>query len=109
MFGVLNVIIAMAKSDISLGKAAIIAVLGLVIVFAVLAVLVGILTLFKLVFNIKVQPKKKQNAISAIETATQDEADDGELVAVIAAAIACLNGEETVKAPFRIKSIKKLK
>ena len=41
MTDVLNVALLAAKSDTSLGKAAIIAVLGIVIVFAVLGVLVG--------------------------------------------------------------------
>ena len=92
-----------------MGKAAIIALLGILIVFAVLAVLVGILTLFKLIFNVKIPSKKKKSTDAPVSAATENEADDGELVAVIAAAIACLDGEETVQAPFRIKSISRLK
>ncbi|MCI8595999.1 MAG: OadG family protein [Clostridia bacterium] len=110
MTDVLNVALLAAKSDTSLGKAAIIAVLGIVIVFAVLGVLVGILTLFKLIFNVKILKKSKKAVTSAQNaTKTESETDDGELIAVIAAAIACLDGEETIQAPFKIKSINRLK
>ena len=88
----------------SLGKAAVIALLGLLMVFAVLAVLVGILTIFKLVFSIKIEKKP----VSASESEISEE-DDDEIIAVISAAIACIDNEESAKAPFYIKSIRKLK
>ena len=94
----------------NLGEAAVLALLGLVIVFAVLAVLVGILTVFKLVFNIKLPAKKSDGEVATMpEIATGGGENDEELVAVITAAIACMDGEETVKAPFVIKSITELK
>ncbi len=92
-----------------IGKAALIALLGIVIVFAVLAVLVGILTIFKLVFNIKLEKKPSRNAPAASDSVATDEEDDAEVIAAITAAIACMWQEETVTAPFRIKSIRKLK
>ncbi len=96
--------------QMSLGDAAIIAVLGLLIVFAVLAVLVGLLTAFKAIFNIKIT-KKSDNADKSV-AAQNDSADDfDEIVAAISAAIACMNEQdgETATAPFVIKSITQIK
>lgn len=101
------------KLQMNLGKAALIAVLGIVIVFAVLAVLVGILTLFKLVFRIQIGKKHEtpvapaESNAAASETQSEDDAD--EIMAVIMAAIACMEQEETVQAPFRVKSIRQVK
>lgn len=95
-----------APFKMNLGDAALYAVLGLLIVFAVLAVLVGILTLFKLVFNIKIG-KTTQSVQS--ETSASTDNDSEEVAAVISAVIACIDNEKTVKAPFVIKSISKLK
>lgn len=95
--------------EMPLGKAALISVLGLLIVFVVLAVLVGILTLFKYVFKIKIGKKPPQATAEVAAVQSQGEEDDDEIVAVITAAIMCMSEEENIQAPFRIKSIRKLK
>ena len=95
----------LASFEMPLGEAALVSLLGILIVFAVLAVLVGILTLFKLVFNIKLTKNKTATEQQSVKT---DEEDPDEIVAVITAVLACMN-EEEVKAPFRVKSITKLK
>lgn len=97
-----------AAFEMPLGEAAFIAVLGLLIVFAVLAVLVGILWIFKAVFSIKIG-KKTQNVAVTDNAAVSCDDDSDELIAAITAALACMYEEEIVKAPFVIKSIKKLK
>lgn len=105
-----NGLSVLAAFEMPLGEAAKIAVLGLLIVFVVLAVLVGILTLFKLVFNVKLPARKTeaQEKPQAAELAASGD-DEEEIAAVIAAVIACLEGDESVKAPFVVKNIKKLK
>ena len=73
------------KLQMNVGEAALIAILGLAIVFAVLAVLVALLTLFKVLFNLKITkktPQKTEVQPSAAVTAT---------------------------APFRIKSVRRTK
>ena len=47
--------------------------------------------------------------MSATSGTVSDGNDEEEIVAAIAAALACMGEEETVSAPFRIKSITKLK
>lgn len=99
------------KLEMPVGKAAIIALLGIAIVFAVLAVLVGILTLFKLVFG-KVEAreqKKSATKSAAVEVDSSPSDDEDEITAVIMAAIACMEETEEVKAPFRVKSIREIK
>lgn len=101
--------IALSAFKMPLGKAAVIAVLGLLIVFAVLAVLVGLLTLFKVIFGAIETHEKKESkpAPAAVQAATDDDPD--ELTAVITAAIACMEEEAPASAPFRVKSIRRVK
>lgn len=91
------------------GEAALLAVLGLAVVFVVLAVLVGILMLFKLIFNIKIPSKNKEESVVQPVAIVPIDDDETEIVAAIAAALACMGEEEAAPAPFRIKSIRKLK
>lgn len=96
--------------NIPAGEAAIIALIGFLLVVIVLAVLAGLLTLFKFAFSIKFKKKPKSEVAAtgpAQNTLNSDE--DEEVVAAIAAVIACLDGEPGAQAPFKIKSITKLK
>lgn len=98
------------KLEMPVGKAAIIALLGIAIVFAVLAVLVGILTVFKLVFG-KLENREKKTAEETpafvADVSAQD--DEDEITAVIMAALACMEEAEEAKAPFYVKSIREIK
>ena len=101
------------SQKIGIGKAALLALIGFVIVFLVLAVLVLLLMLFKFLFGLKINFKKNKNAETANEgTAEVNEDNDEETVAAITAAIACMleteSGEEQA-APFVIRKIKRIK
>ncbi|MCI8612888.1 MAG: hypothetical protein HFE48_04215 [Clostridia bacterium] len=98
------------NSDMSLGKAALIAVLGISVVLVILLVLVGLLTVFEKIFSSlskKSEAKSKQtaNAVSA-----EDESDE-ETVAAIVAAVTMLYaedcGEDSVP-PFVVRRIKQV-
>ena len=98
-------------------KAAEVTVLGMGMVFAVLAILWGVLAIFKLVFakekkpsnTVKAEvPKAAEPAPVAVEAVT----DDGELIAVITAAIAAYRASEegmsqTEAGGFRVVSFKR--
>ena len=103
------------SQKIGAGKAALIALIGFLIVFLVLAVLVLLLMLFKFLFGLKINFKKKNKTDEISEEATQVNVDsDEETVAAITAAIACMleaekgEGEEQA-APFVIRKIKRIK
>lgn len=92
--------------------------LGMVMIFAVLGLLWGILAIFKLIMvGGTPKPEKKKSAIAEVveESATVAEepeaADDGELVAVIAAAIAAYRASEGMDAAdassFRVVSFRR--
>ena len=94
------------------------AILGMLTVFAVLAILWGCLEVFKYVFYTLPERKKKANAENAVaepEAAPEQEeqtyADDGEIVAAIIAAITAARAEESDGAPaaFRVVSFRKRK
>ena len=93
------------------------AILGMLTVFAVLAILWGCLEVFKYVFyTLPEQRKKTESAQTAVEpdTAPREEqtyADDGEIVAAIIAAITAARAEESNGAPaaFRVVSFRKRK
>ena len=100
-------------------KAAEVTLLGMGMVFAVLAILWGVLAIFKLVFAREKKPSKasapKVEAPKAAEpapVAVEAVADDGELIAVITAAIAAYRAsEEGMSAAeaggFRVVSFKR--
>ena len=76
--------------------------LGMLMVFSVLAILWGVLVLFKLVFSPRKkkvkQTEEKKEEISQAAVSTEENAsepDDTELVAVITAAIAAYMSEES--------------
>lgn len=82
------------KSDVAIGDAVLYALVGLVIVIAVLALLVFIFWLSGLLFKSKLMNKtKKDKTQSAV--AEQPMEDDQELMAVITAAITAVYDSET--------------
>ena len=91
--------------------------LGMVMVFAVLALLWAVLAIFKIVFA-KPQKEKKAPApvvdsvpvIETVEKTAIDDADDGELVAIITAAVAAYMATEEPNAAeggFRVVSFRR--
>lgn len=99
------------------------AILGILTVFAVLAILWGCLEIFRYVFYTLPEQRKKADQdegdtvtapelVSKSVSATEETyADDGEIVAAIIAAITAARAEEGVTAPagFRVVSFKKRK
>ena len=98
-------------------------VLGMVMIFAVLGLLWGVLSIFKLVFvgASPKEPKQNKSAKVEAEIAKTEEAvaetpvaqdnDDAQLVAVITAAVAAYMADEGVEAPdgsFRVVSFKRV-
>lgn len=93
--------------------------LGMLMIFAVLAILWGVLAIFKLVFAGK-SPKKKEPApapekaaesAQSVQTATEPQSDDAELVAIITAAVAAYRaseGESVSDGSFRVVSFKRV-
>ena len=97
-------------------------VIGIVAVFAVLAVLWGVLALFKIFFYDIPEKKKAEAAKKALENTpapaypevepevAAPEEDDTQLIAVITAAIAAYTAQSGKSAlPFRVVSYKRLK
>ncbi len=92
--------------------------LGMLMVFAVLAILWGILAIFKLIFAGK-SPKAEKKSVentAPVETVTSDtaaepQADDSELIAVITAAVAAYRQSEGADGAsatgFRVVSFKR--
>ena len=90
--------------------------LGMGMIFAVLGVLWGVLALFKLIFA---RPKKEKKAepapatVQEIAPAVEPESnttDDGELVAILTAAIIAYEAEQNPEAPignFRVVSYRR--
>ena len=97
------------------------AVLGMVIVFAVLAILWGCLEVFKYVFYTLPEQRKKEaqgesddapaTVSKSVPVGEATYADDGEIVAAIIAAITAARAEEGMTAPagFRVVSFRKRK
>ena len=93
--------------------------LGMGMIFAVLGVLWGVLAIFKLVFARPKKQKKTEEikaepapeAVSASEPATVSAAaDDGELIAILTAAIMAYEAEQNPDAPignFRVVSYRR--
>ena len=90
--------------------------LGMGMVFAVLAILWAVLTVFKFIFA-KPEPKKKAAPAPVAEpvvipepVVVPEEADDTELIAILTAAIAAYeasNGNEVAPGGFRVVSFRR--
>ena len=90
--------------------------LGMGMVFAVLAILWAVLTVFKLIFA-KPEPKKKAEPAPKSEpvvipepVAVEEQADDGELIAILTAAIVAYEascGNEVAPGGFRVVSFRR--
>jgi len=88
--------------------------LGMVMIFAVLGLLWAVLSVFKLVMVGKAKEAKKEEPVATPAPVAEAEsvvADDGELVAVIAAAIAAYRASEGMDATdasaFRVVSFRR--
>ena len=86
-------------------KAALNTVMGLGTVFVILAFLIFVISLFKYIPGL-VEGKKKEST-PAPAAAVEDVTDDGELIAVIAAAIAASEGKTSTDG-FVVRSIRKV-
>lgn len=113
----MNALFLAAKSDTSAGDAALYALIGFLIVLAVLAVLVGIFYLTGFLFGHTAlgkdklfSRKKKQKTTEAAEE-NAARSDDEELVAAITAAIAAVleNENDGVKPEFVIRRVTRKK
>lgn len=100
--------VLLSAKDMTLGEGALYAVIGFIIVLAVLALLVGIFYLSGYIFQSKLFNKQKEQA-PAVAVQPSDEGEeetDEQLVAVITAAVMCMLQEESGEAPeFVIKRI----
>ena len=108
-----------AFSSESLVKAVEVAVLGMSMVFLVLAILWGVLAIFKVLFSEKKKDEKTEKVestpapVAEPEPVAVETQDDGELIAVITAAIeayrsAEANGDENYVKGFRVVSFKRV-
>ena len=81
----------------TLTQGGVVAVIGICTVFAVLAILWGVLELMRVVFTAKKSPKQKPEAKAQPTPAPIAPApsvdDEGELIAVLTAAVACCLGK----------------
>ena len=90
--------------------------LGMGMVFAVLAILWGILCIFKIVFA-RPEPKKKAEPVSApkaeavvVPEPVAEQTDDTELIAILTAAIVAYEsscGNEVAPSGFRVVSLRR--
>lgn len=101
---------------VTIPESLLIALVGMVIIFAVLAVLTLILIGFKQIFKIKwlrddyVKPVKNENLQLDEVVSTED--DEQEIAAVMAALMCFYDTEKSetnTVAPFRIRNIKRIK
>ena len=107
----------LSVSDVPIGTAALYAVVGFVIVLAVLALLVGIFMISGLIFRTKVMSREKlfekeksQEKLEPefVPNAVPERNEDDEVVAAITAAIAVIlseEGEPSEKPEFVIRRI----
>ena len=113
-----SVLIGASEQDIGLGMVVLYGVIGLLIVFLVLAVLIGIVYLMKLAFALF--RKSSSKAVAPAETevlpaqsdAKEEVCADDEIAAVISAVLSayfCGEKAENKAAPFRVKKIYRLK
>ncbi len=108
----------LSASDVSLGDGALYAVVGFLIVLAVLALLVGIFYLTGFIFQTKFLSKdnlfeRKKKTQDRPNAENSDGESDDEIVAAITAAIACIYADESadgdVVPEFVIRHIKRNK
>lgn len=94
---------------VTTGMAALYALIGFIIVLAVLAVLVGIFYLLGAVFNSKKLKGKSAKQVPATTTAVASSDDEEELVAAITAAVTAVLSEESgdVAPEFVIRRVKR--
>ncbi len=107
---------AMFSAD-AFAEAAKVTILGMLMVFSVLAILWGVLAIFKLIFakdtNKSEQKKQAAEPVAAEPApASSAEADGGELIAVISAAIEAYRASEegldsTAAGGFRVVSFRR--
>lgn len=84
-----------------------VALIGVLTVFLVLAVLVGLLLLFQQVFKIKLPAKKN----TQVGQQTTDDGDEETVAAIMAAVTLMMSeeqGENIAPVPFRIRSVKRI-
>ncbi|MDR2202596.1 MAG: OadG family protein [Clostridiales bacterium] len=99
---------------VKIGETFMQALIGLAVVFAVLAVLIVVLQLFQRLFRLKFLNKNaaaSQKSVSAPGTAAADSGASDELTAVISAAIAAYLADENAdgdvgEPPFTLKNIR---
>ena len=80
----------------ALSQGLLVTAVGLLIVFAVLVILMLVLMLFKVFFATKKEEIKSEEKTVAIEEIITEKKDDGELIAVLTAAIAAIDAIGTV-------------
>ena len=112
-------LLAIKDLDVSFGDSLIVLLLGMAIVMAVLAVIIGLIKIIKLVLD-AIEGNKKAEQVTAAVTQSEPQKqqtvqEDEETVAAIAAAISCMLESEKqgatadVTAPFVIKKIKRIR
>jgi len=95
----------------TMGKAGLNTLMGILIVFAMLILMSGVIKLFEIIPKLQNKAKEKAEnvaatpAVAPVQSAVKNETDDLQLVAVIAAAIAASTGASTDS--FVVRSIKK--
>ena len=104
----MNIALLSEAKNLTLGEGALYALIGFIIVLAVLALLVGIFYLSGYIFQSKPFNKQKEQAPVAAAAPSDDgeEETDEQLVAAITAAVMCMLQEESGEEPeFVIKRI----
>lgn len=99
-------------SDVKFTDALLYALIGIVVVFVVLAVLVIILTLFEKIFTIKIKKHCESEKETENVQQMQETGDDCEVTAAITAAITIILESESPSstvAKFRIRSLKEIR
>ena len=113
-----NICLSASGSDPTLGMIVVYGIIGQILIFLVLAVLIGIIYLVRLVFLMIVG--KKEDAAKPVETAApqsqspsvaESAASDEEIAAAIGAVMSVYYGSAAVTgkcAPFKVKKIYKI-
>ena len=84
--------------------------IGLIIVFGVLAIIWLVLSLFKVIFYKEPDKTSKENPVPPVDpvpTPVTAVSDDGAVVAAIIAAITAMRNEEGITGSFRVVSFKR--
>ncbi len=95
----------------NLGDAAVYALVGIMVVFAVLVILVAILYLFQFIFGKIEKGVGTKNKVATPVITDSDETDQETVAAIMAAITVLLEGEQEASepVPFVIKKIKRIK